>query len=65
MKFTAALKKLWPTLISVGIGAAAFLNPSVQAYAATHPNSAVLLTTGWSILNHWLQSPKTTPASKF
>jgi hypothetical protein len=51
------LKKLLPTLVTVGAGLVVFLTPSVQAYAGAHAAYSVPIVTVWGVLLHWAQSP--------
>jgi hypothetical protein len=55
--------RMWPTLLTLGAGAVAFLSPSVQAYAGAHPSLSVPILTVWGIALHWATSPKDTPKS--
>jgi len=51
------VKKYWPSLVHVGAAALLFLNPSVQAYASSHPAYAVPVLGIWGIVLHHLPSP--------
>ena len=63
MKNTFA--KYWPTLLHLAGAAIAFLNPSVQAYAAGHPGQAVGVLLVWAEVMRLTQSPIGQPGSKF
>jgi hypothetical protein len=51
------LKKYWPSIVHVGAVAVLFLNPSVQAFAASNKAYAAPIALLWGILLHRAQSP--------
>jgi hypothetical protein len=51
------LKKYWPSIVHVAAAGVLFLNPSVQAYAASHAAYAAPILMVWGIVLHHLPSP--------
>lgn len=55
----AIFKKWWPTALTVVTAAVSFLDPAVQAWAKTHPDSSLTAMTIWMLILHHLPSPVT------
>jgi predicted membrane protein len=51
------LKQYWPSIVHVAAAGVLFLNPSVQAYAASHAAYAAPLLMVWGVVLHHLPSP--------
>ena len=54
---TEKLKKLWPSVATLGAAAVVFLSPSVQSYSERHAAYSVPLMAIWGLFLHWAQSP--------
>lgn len=52
------MKKHWPWLLTAAAGLVTFIDPSVQAYAGAHSQSASIVLTLWGIALHWAKSPR-------
>jgi len=53
----ALISNHWVWISAAILGAVSFLNPSIQAFVSGHPQYAVAITTGVSILTAWAKSP--------
>jgi hypothetical protein len=52
------IKKHWGWVATAGAGLVVFIDPSVQHYAGAHPQSAVVVSTLWSVAMAWARSPR-------
>ena len=53
----AKIKAWWPTVAHAAAVAVIFLDPSVQAAAASHPKTAGAIGLVWGIVLAWARSP--------
>jgi len=62
-KFTALLKKWWPSILTVLAALATALTPQIQTIAAAHAAYTAAILAIWGVILHALQSPVTRPTS--
>lgn len=61
----AFISKYWPLIVHLATGALSFALPSITAYVAAHPGTALGAFLVWAQYMHLKTSPLAIPGSKF